>query len=112
MSLKRLVPGADDVLTQDTDFSRDALARYICNTFLEAQASTDPNPRPDVGRNNARPDARPFDIIIVGGGTFGSALAEHLFSAALGAAIAFSYWRRARLFCPNTCKTCPRLDSA
>jgi len=84
MPLKRLVPGADDVPTQDTNFSRDVLGRYICNTFIEAQASTDPNPRPDVGRNNARSDARPFDIIIVGGGTFGSALAEHLFFRGFG----------------------------
>lgn len=84
MPLKRLVNGPDDVLTQETEFSRDVLARYVCNSFTEAQASTDPNPRPDVGRNGARPDARPFDIIIVGGGTFGSALAEHLFFRGFG----------------------------
>jgi hypothetical protein len=28
MSVKRLVSGSDDVLTQDTDFSRDVSGRY------------------------------------------------------------------------------------
>jgi choline dehydrogenase-like flavoprotein len=84
MPVKRLVPGSDDVLTQDTDFSRDVSGRYVCNTFTEAVASTDPNPRLDVGRNNARFDARPFDIIVIGGGTFGAALAEHLFFRGFG----------------------------
>jgi len=44
--------------------------RYICNTLDEARASTD---------TTARPDARPFDIVIVGGGTFGAALASAIF---------------------------------
>jgi hypothetical protein len=44
MSVKRLVSGSDDVPTQDTDFSRDVSGRYVCNTFTEAEASTDPNP--------------------------------------------------------------------
>lgn len=51
---------------QYTDFSKDVLGRYICNGLDEALAST------------AGPGARPFDIIIVGGGSFGGALAQHL----------------------------------
>src|ERR1041385_4603740 len=56
--------------TQDTDFSRDVLGRYICNT-------SDANARSAAGLP-PRGDLRPFDFIIIGGGTFGSALAEHL----------------------------------
>jgi choline dehydrogenase-like flavoprotein len=52
---------------QYTDFSKDILGRYVCNGLDEALRST-----------NGRADARPFDIIIVGGGSFGGALAQHL----------------------------------
>jgi choline dehydrogenase-like flavoprotein len=52
---------------QYTDFSKDVLGRYVCNGLDEAMRST-----------SGRPDARPFDIIIVGGGAFGGALAQHL----------------------------------
>ncbi len=55
---------------QDTAFSRDVIGRFVCNGLDEALASIDP------GR---RPDARPFDAIIIGGGTFGSALASSIF---------------------------------
>ncbi|HEY5990883.1 MAG TPA: hypothetical protein VIV12_31480, partial [Streptosporangiaceae bacterium] len=51
---------------QYTDFSKDVLGRYVCNGLDEALASTHV------------PGARPFDIIIVGGGSFGGALAQHL----------------------------------
>lgn len=51
---------------QYTDFSKDVLGRYTCNGLDEALAST-----------TGRPDARPFDIIVVGGGSFGAALAQH-----------------------------------
>ncbi|PYQ86068.1 MAG: hypothetical protein DMG02_26235 [Acidobacteria bacterium] len=49
------------VPTPQTIFSRDVLGNYVCNTFAEARASG------------------PFDAIIIGGGTFGLALAENLF---------------------------------
>jgi choline dehydrogenase-like flavoprotein len=58
--------------TQVTDFTRDVFGRYVCNGMDEAMRSTD---------QNARPDARPFGVIVIGGGTFGSALAQHIFSA-------------------------------
>src|SRR5690349_4899215 len=56
--------------SQPTDFSLDVLGRYICNGLDEALRTVD---------TNIRPDARPFDVIIIGGGTFGSALAQHIF---------------------------------
>jgi Domain of Unknown Function (DUF1080)/GMC oxidoreductase len=47
--------------TPQTIFTRDILGNYVCNTLGEAQASG------------------PFDVIIIGGGTFGLALAQDLF---------------------------------
>jgi len=49
------------VPTPQTIFTRDILGNYVCNTFSEATASG------------------PFDIVIIGGGTFGLALAQDLF---------------------------------
>ncbi len=65
------------VSTESTSFSRDVLGRYVCNSFEEARAASDPAARAAAGLP-ARGDLRPFDFIIVGGGTFGAALAEHL----------------------------------
>lgn len=58
-------------VTQNTQFSRDVMGRYVCNGLDEAMNSAD---------TNLRADARPFDIIIIGGGSFGAALAQQMFS--------------------------------
>jgi len=50
---------------QTTDFTRDVIGRYVCNGLDEAIAST----------SNG---ASPFHYIILGGGTFGGALASFL----------------------------------
>jgi len=47
--------------TPETQFTRDILGNYVCNTFAEAIASG------------------PFDVVIIGGGTFGLVLAQDLF---------------------------------
>ncbi|MDT4737246.1 family 16 glycoside hydrolase [Bradyrhizobium sp. WYCCWR 12699] len=69
--------------SQPTDFALDVLGRYVCNTFDEALANSDPAYRAnarDIKGNPlpARGDMRPFDFVVIGGGTFGSAVAEHL----------------------------------
>jgi hypothetical protein len=55
---------------QRTDFSLDIIGRYICNGLDEALRSAD---------KSLHPNARPFDVIVVGGGSFGPVLAQHLF---------------------------------
>lgn len=57
---------------QYTDFTRDVLGRYICNGLDEAMNSTP--------EGNNRSDARDFNIIVIGGGTFGSAIAQQLYA--------------------------------
>jgi choline dehydrogenase-like flavoprotein len=52
---------------QRTDFSLDIAGRYTCNGLDEALASLVPG-------------ARPFDLIVIGGGSFGAALARQLFT--------------------------------
>ncbi len=65
--------------SQNTEFTLDVLGRYICNGLDEALASTrQDGQRPDGSPQN---DARPFDIIIIGGGSFGPVLAQHLFQS-------------------------------
>ena len=48
------------MVTDQTAFTRDIMGRYVCNTFAEAVNSG------------------PFDVVIIGGGTFGLALAQDL----------------------------------
>src|SRR3954468_7644137 len=52
-------------LTERTSFTKDVEGRYLCNDVSEVNAWTSAG-------------GRPFDVIVVGGGTFGSAIAEHV----------------------------------
>jgi len=69
--------------------------RYVCNTFDEATASGQ------------------FDSDLVGGGTFGAAVAEHLWFRGMGRATAFSSSKAAPLL-PEHVQNLPvlRLDPA
>lgn len=69
--------------TQGTDFTLDVFGRYICNTFDEAIVTHDPTARSAAGLPQ-RGDLRPFDYIVIGGGTFGSAVAEHIWNRTTG----------------------------
>jgi choline dehydrogenase-like flavoprotein len=64
--------------TERTTFSLDVPGRYTCNTLAEALDSTKTAKDPKKGPPD--PDARDFDIIVIGGGTFGLAFASHLFN--------------------------------
>jgi choline dehydrogenase-like flavoprotein len=57
-------------ITLSTTFSLDDIGRYVCNTLDEASASQD---------SAIHSDARPFDFIVIGGGSFGAVAATHLF---------------------------------
>jgi choline dehydrogenase-like flavoprotein len=61
----------------DTLFSRDVLGRYVCNTFSEAMAAQNPS-------LEGQTDARPFDVIVVGGGSFAGTFAQHLMTVDVG----------------------------
>jgi hypothetical protein len=56
---------------QRTDFTLDVLGRFLCNGLDEALKSTD---------TGQYPDARPFDVIVAGGGSFGAIFAAHVFN--------------------------------
>ena len=58
--------------SESTSFTLDNMGRFLCNTLQEARDSAGQS----VGGRT-----REFDVIIIGGGTFGSVVAEHLFIA-------------------------------
>src|SRR5215204_7716864 len=51
--------------TEKTTFTRDVQGRYLCNDLSEVNS----------WKNSG---GRPFDVIVIGGGTFGAAIAEHI----------------------------------
>jgi len=53
-----------------TTFTIDNMGRFLCNTLQEAL---------DSARQTVGGRTRDFDVIVIGGGTFGSVVAEHLF---------------------------------
>lgn len=55
---------------EPTSFTLDNMGRFLCNTLQEARDST---------QLTVAGHPRAFDVIIIGGGTFGSVIAEHLF---------------------------------
>ena len=76
-------------VSQPTDFALDVLGRYVCNTFDEALANSDAPYRSNASDLKGNPlpprgDMRPFDFIVIGGGTFGGAVAEQLFYRSTG----------------------------
>lgn len=83
---------------QVTDFSRDVLGRFVCNSLPEALASTDSATRPGV---------RPFDIIVAGGGSFGGVFAQHLLTTDLAHHHRTSSSRAAPSPSASTHRTCP-----
>lgn len=62
--------------SQYTEFTRDTVGRFVCNGMDEALKSAPWSPDNPIG--SARKEARDFDLIVLGGGTFGAALAEHM----------------------------------
>lgn len=58
--------------SEPTSFTLDNMGRFLCNTLQEARDSA---AETSAGRR------RDFDVIVIGGGTFGSVVAEHLFIA-------------------------------
>ena len=82
---------ATSATPQNTDFSRDILGRYVCNGLDEALASA---------------NAHPFDIIVLGGGSFGPIFAQHLLYRDTTRARRILVLEAGRLPCRSMCRTC------
>ena len=59
-----------NLTSEPTSFTLDNMGRFLCNTLQEAL---------DSAAQSVGGRGRNFDVIIIGGGTFGSVVAEHLF---------------------------------
>jgi len=57
-------------MSEPTSFTLDNMGRFLCNTLQEAF---------DSSAQAVDGQRRDFDVIVVGGGTFGAVIAEHLF---------------------------------
>lgn len=68
--INRLVETNEQADVQYTSFSLDNMGRFLCNTLREAIDST------NIVVGNQKRD---FDVIVIGGGSFGCAIAEALF---------------------------------
>ncbi len=67
--------------SETTHFTLDNMGRFLCNTLQEALHSTGLNvglPGPSGAPLPPPTQARPFDVLVIGGGTFGVVLAQHL----------------------------------
>jgi hypothetical protein len=56
--------------SESTSFTLDNMGRFLCNTWQEAV---------DSSKQMMAGYSRGFDVIVIGGGTFGAVIAEHLF---------------------------------
>ncbi len=57
------------ITSESTTFTLDNMGRFLCNTLQEAL---------DSAAQSVAGRRREFDVIVIGGGTFGSVVAEHL----------------------------------
>src|SRR5262245_3322781 len=69
------MPNNHPKFSESTAFTIDNMGRLLSNTAHEALTSAGI----DVGIGSPPPDARPFDVIVIGGGTFGSVIAQRLY---------------------------------
>ena len=60
------------IVSEPTSFTLDNMGRFLCNTLQEARDSAGQT----VGGRR-----RDFDVIVIGGGTFGAVIAEHLLAS-------------------------------
>ena len=79
----------------DTTFTLDNMGRYLCNTLQEAIDSTSPS----VG-------GRDFDVIIAGGGSFGSVIANGLFMRDPTRSRRILVLEQGPFILPSTCRIC------
>ena len=70
--IRNLQEGPNPVNVQETAFSLDNMGRFLCNTLQEAR---------DSAGVQVASKQRDFDTIVIGGGTFGAAIAASLLFA-------------------------------